>query len=224
MRKFKAFKSRIEAGLELAMRFESEYRNRPDVVVLFVSQNSVPIAHEVARGLHAPTMDVFLSKDIPVPGTRGARVGIVTTGGLRMIRTGFAARLGISTAWADSSAHQELALLERDEGYFRGQRPATDLHRKRVIIVDDGFSPTSLLLDSIRAIRQAKASKVILAIPIVTPVHRAELNTAVDRIVGVQEAPKEEVELAWYGPFQEVNREQVRLHLLLWKPEERIAA
>lgn len=223
VKRFKGFTSRIDAGRELAMAFGSEYYNQPDLVVLFISQNSVPIAHEVARGMRASAMDVFLRRNIPIPHGNGATLGYATSGGGRALRKDVALNLGISEQWADSFAKREELAIQKDEDYFRGQRPQTSIKGKQIVVVDDGFTPTSLLQDALGALRELGASKVVLAVPIATAHLLHHLAGAADAIIRTHDQTGETT-LAWYGPFQQVNKEQVRLHLLLWKPEERRVA
>ena len=63
------FRDRPEAGRELA-ELLTEYRDRPDVIVLGLPRGGVPVAFEVARALHLP-LDVFLVRKLGLPGARG---------------------------------------------------------------------------------------------------------------------------------------------------------
>src|SRR5687768_18557032 len=60
------FRDRTDAGRYLARRLE-RYANRKDVLVLGLPRGGVPVAHEVARHLHAP-LDVFVVRKLGVPG------------------------------------------------------------------------------------------------------------------------------------------------------------
>ncbi len=82
---FNGFNSRGNVGRELSSLMGNEYRNREDLVVLFGSFNSAPIAHETARGLGASAMDIFQIRDIRIPGCRGS-VGVISIGGARCSR------------------------------------------------------------------------------------------------------------------------------------------
>jgi putative phosphoribosyl transferase len=223
-REFKGFKSRIDAGRQLAGHFSTIFRNRRDVDVLFVSPNSVPIAFEVARGIQAACLDVFLVRDIQVPGSAGLSIGYVTSGDFRRIENMVARHLGISEGMADSSADWEISRLKTEERYLRGQRQRIPLTGRTAIIIDDGFSPSSTLLKAVTAVRSLGASKVVLGIPVLLSSRLNSLRTKVDLIVSVNPERQKITEHAWYGTFGEIKNDQVRLHLLPWRDDQRLAA
>jgi putative phosphoribosyl transferase len=60
------FADRTAAGRELGTAL-SDYRGRPDVLVLALPRGGVPVAFEVARALDVP-LDVFIVRKLGVPG------------------------------------------------------------------------------------------------------------------------------------------------------------
>jgi len=59
------FANRAEAGRSLAWRLE-QYANRNDVIVLAIPRGGVPVAFEVAEGLHAPLDLSLRSSEVEV--------------------------------------------------------------------------------------------------------------------------------------------------------------
>src|SRR3979490_2218931 len=86
-------RDRREARLLLATKLTA-YANRPDVVVLALPRGGVPVAHEVARALGAP-LDVFVVRELGVPGHEELAMGAVATGSVRVLNDEFVKRLGI---------------------------------------------------------------------------------------------------------------------------------
>jgi predicted phosphoribosyltransferase len=68
----RGFCDRTQAGRRLAGKL-SAYTKRPDVVVLALPRDGVPVAIEVARALNAP-LDVFVVRKPDAIGTGGVRV------------------------------------------------------------------------------------------------------------------------------------------------------
>jgi putative phosphoribosyl transferase len=220
-----AFKSRLEAGAHLGSLVDRSYRNRNDTVVIFVSQNAVPIAHEFARSIQASAMEMYLLRKAFVKGSPDVVLGTVGSGGINWLKEDVASRLGISPGMAKSILQWEEAHLKRLANYYRSGGPDMNLKQKAVLLVDDGFTPGATLLDANLAFRQLGASSVILAVPILAPGYADEFAEKFDGIVWAREEKKRDGdEDGWYGPFQEINQEQVRLYLSLWNENCRKAA
>src|ERR1044072_5577455 len=77
------YRDRLDAGKQLAARL-SDYANRDDVLVLALPRGGVPVAHEVAKALHAP-LDIFLVRKLGVPGHEELAMGAIATGGVRVL-------------------------------------------------------------------------------------------------------------------------------------------
>jgi len=52
--------------------------------VLALPRGGVPVAFEVARGLHAP-LDIFLVRKLGLPGHEELAIGAIATGGVRVV-------------------------------------------------------------------------------------------------------------------------------------------
>src|SRR2546430_2038276 len=87
------FRDRRDSGRQLAATL-SAYANRRDLLVLALPRGGVPVADEVARALGAPH-DVFVVRELGVPGYEELAMDAVATGGVRVLNDGVVKQLGI---------------------------------------------------------------------------------------------------------------------------------
>jgi putative phosphoribosyl transferase len=215
----KVFRDRAEAGRVLAQRL-SAYADRPDSMVLALPRGGVPVAYEVARALHAP-LDVFLVRKLGVPGHEELAMGAVATGGVRVLNTQVVQALRIPGHVIDAVARLELEELHRRERLYRGDRPPPDVSGHTVIPVDDGLATGATMLAAVRALREQRPARIVVAVPIASPDTCELLREEVDDVVcAVTPEPFYAVGL-WYEHFEQVSDEEVRE--LLGRSAERAA-
>jgi predicted phosphoribosyltransferase len=215
------FRNRTEAGRALAERLAA-YAGRPDVIVLALPRGGVPVAHEVARALHAP-LDVFLVRKLGVPGHEELAMGAVATGGVRVLNEQVVRALRIPEAAIDAVARREEQELARRERLYRGDRPPPDVRGKTVILVDDGLATGATMLAAVRALRQQQPARVVVAVPIASR-DTCELlrEEAEDVVCAVTPEPFYAVGL-WYEDFSQTTDAEVR-DLLRRAAQDRDAA
>src|SRR5438477_8461479 len=132
------FANRREAGVELASRLR-HYASRDDVVVLALPRGGVPVAFEVAEALDAP-LDTFLVRKLGLPGRPELAMGAIASGGVRVLNDDVVRWYGIPEAAIESVAREEAQELQRRERAYREGRPAPELGKHIVILVDDGLA------------------------------------------------------------------------------------
>src|SRR5437764_11937162 len=132
------FLDRYDAGRHLASAL-STYADRSDLLILALPRGGVPVAYEVARALHAP-LDVFLVRKLGVPGQEELAMGAIASGGVRVLNEEVVRLLQIPDEVIDSVAESEWRELERRERAYRDDRPLPEMHRRTVILIDDGLA------------------------------------------------------------------------------------
>jgi len=142
------FRNRREAGRKLAAKLMA-YAHRTDVLVLALPRGGVPVAYEVAQGLHAP-LDVFLVRKLGVPGYPELAMGALASGGVRVLNEDVVRNLGIDEEMINAVITQEQAELERRERAYRGDRPPLEVRDQIVILVDDGLAPAQACAPPLR--------------------------------------------------------------------------
>jgi putative phosphoribosyl transferase len=202
------FHDRSEAGRLLAEKL-AQYADRPDVLVLALPRGGVPVGYEVARALHVP-MDVFIVRKLGVPGHEEFAMGAVATGGVRVLNDQVVSALGIPGYVIDAVAKWEQQELERRERLYRGNRPTPDVRGKTVILVDDGLATGSTMLAAVRALRQQRPGRIVVAAPVAASDTCELLKEEVDEVVcAVTPEPFYAVGL-WYRDFSQTSDEEVR--------------
>jgi len=175
------FRDRTEAGQLLAERLR-EYEKRPAVIVLALPRGGVPVGYEIAATLQLP-LDVFVVRKLGVPGQRELAMGAIASGGVRILNEDVLRAMPFAaTAVAEITA-QETREVERRERDYRDGRPAPELERRIVILVDDGLATGATMLAAIAALRQKDPAKIVVAVPVCPPETLREIERAADETV-----------------------------------------
>ena len=135
------FHDRRHAGRVLAQAL-GVYANRSDVTVLALPRGGVPVGFEVACALAAP-LDVFIVRKLGVPWYEEYAMGVLASGGVRVLNEAMIRQLGIGDSTVEEVTRAEQQELERRERLYRGTRPPPDVRGRRVILVDDGLATGS---------------------------------------------------------------------------------
>src|SRR5690625_880938 len=160
----RTFRDRRDAGRMLAEQL-SDYRGVDGLLVLGLARGGVPVAWEVAAALRAP-LDVFLVRKLGVPQWPELAMGALASGGLVVVNDQVVADLGVSSKALQSVVDNETAELRRREQAYRGDRPATELHGRVVILVDDGIATGASVLAAVRAVQSAEPGATVVAVPV----------------------------------------------------------
>src|SRR5437879_2470340 len=126
------FQDRVDAGRKLAAKL-SDYKGRPDLLILALPRGGVPVAFEVAVALNAP-LDIFLVRKLGAPGQEELAMGAIATGGVRVLNEDVVNYLRVPEAVIDMVTARELQELKRREEAYRGSKPPLDVSGKTVII------------------------------------------------------------------------------------------
>ena len=202
------FKDRVEAGRRLAEKLK-KYAGRHDVIVLGIPRGGVPVAFEVAKALQAP-LDIFLSRKLGVPWQEELAFGALTSGGIRVLDWDLIGNLGLPEEEIERITKTVKAELERREHVYRGARPPLQLEGKTALLVDDGIATGSSMRAAIKALKEMKPARVVVAVP-VAPLHEYEtLPSEVDEMICVY-APEFFYAIGqFYEDFSQTTDEEVK--------------
>ena len=200
------FANRAEAG-GLAWRLQ-KYANRNDVVVLGIPRGGVPVAFELAEALYAP-LDVFLLRKLGVPGQEELAFGAIASGGVRVLNRQVLRTLSISSREIASITARAQHELQRREAAYRGDQPPLPVAGKTVILVDDGVATGASLIAGIRALRQLRPAKIVVAVPVAPAPVSKRLAYEVDEMVCVATPEPFGAIGQFYDDFSQVDDEQV---------------
>lgn len=202
------FANRTEAGQQLALRLR-KYANRDDVIVLGAPRGGVPVAFEVATQLRVP-LDVLVLRKLGVPGREEFAFGAIASGGVRIVERDTVEGLGITGLDIERVTRAERQELERRERAYRGGRPPLDVNGLIVILVDDGIATGSSMRAAIRALRQMKPSRIVIAVPVAPASTCNRLQFEADELVCL-EMPEPFYGVGqFYDDFSQVSDEEVK--------------
>jgi putative phosphoribosyl transferase len=176
------FADRKTAGRQLSQRLQ--YLRHEEPVVLALPRGGVPVGFEIAEGLDAP-LNIVLVRKIGVPWQPELALGAVVDGADPhvVINDSLAAELAIDESYIKSETARQLEEIERRRKLYLGDRPPVPLAGRTVIVVDDGIATGSTVRTALRAIRNAGAGKIVLAVPVAPRDALDELRGEVDEII-----------------------------------------
>ncbi|HEY3393086.1 MAG TPA: phosphoribosyltransferase [Lacipirellulaceae bacterium] len=202
------FRDRSHAGQLLAEKL-SKYANRPDAIVLALPRGGVPVGYEVARDLNIP-LDVFIVRKLGVPGYEELAMGAVATGGVRVLNEQVVHNLNIPESVINAVADWETEEIRRREERYRGDEPPPDVRARTVILVDDGLATGATMLAALKALRQQRPARIVVAVPTAAPETCEQMKAEADEAVcAITPEPFYAVGL-WYENFSQTTDEEVR--------------
>jgi predicted phosphoribosyltransferase len=195
------FLNRREAGKQLAERIAPRFR-ATDPVVLGLPPGGVPVAYEIARALGAP-LNPFLVRPVRVSRRRDLTVGVVSSGGTRVLDWEALHRAGLSPAEAALAARlRGTDLTRREHDYLGGTRPIS-VQDRTVLLVNDGMRTGANMHAAILALRQKQPARVLVAVPVAPARAIEKIRQLADAVVCLwTPSPLESVELCYeyYAP------------------------
>ncbi len=176
------FHDRAEAGSRLAARLLSFKDQHP--IVLALPRGGVPIGFEVARALQAP-LDLVLVRKIGAPGHEELAIGAIVDGAHPELVTdpGLIAELGVTSRYLEQAKAAALREIERRRQAWLGARQPVDVAGRTAIGVDDGIATGATMKAALRATRQRKPARLVLAVPVAPPDSIEELRPEADEVV-----------------------------------------
>lgn len=212
--------NRTEAGRLLAAEIK-HYEGHPGLVVVGLPRGGVPVAFEVACALRAP-LDVLVVRKLGLPGEKELAIGAIATGGVRVLDEALIRSFGIPRRLIEEITAEERLILDRRERLYRAGRPPLDLLHRTVIVVDDGVAMGATMRAAVKAVRQQKPDRVIVAAPVVSIPARKLLLTEADEVFCLATPEPFYAVGAWYEDFSQVSDEEVR-RLLASSARQKVA-
>ncbi len=160
-KRVRVFRDRASAGKVLAGMLE-EYRGS-DALVMGIPAGGMAVAVEIARELHL-ALDIAVVSKITLPWNSEAGYGAVAFDGTVKLNEALLSRLNLSEQEIQTGIEKTQQKVSRRVTMFRGDRPLPDF-KHPIILVDDGLASGFTLRVAIKALREAGAKKIILAVP-----------------------------------------------------------
>ncbi|MEN9410154.1 MAG: hypothetical protein RL216_2128 [Pseudomonadota bacterium] len=138
-----------------------------DWVILGLARGGIPIAARIAQAVGA-ALEVLIVRKVGVPGNPELALAAVTgPGPERMVVNETVRRLHhLTPDEVNLLSGPAVAEVNRRRMRWFGGASELDLHRRRVLIVDDGMATGTTMLAAIRVVRHLGAAQIGVAVPV----------------------------------------------------------
>jgi predicted phosphoribosyltransferase len=203
------FANRREAGRLLAeplIKFRSDHP-----LILALPRGGVPVAYEVAKKLDAD-LDLLLVRKLGAPHHPEFAIGAVIDGNdpQILINRDVVDQLAVPSGYLHNEAQRQLQEIERRREQYLGGRKPIAITGRTVIVVDDGIATGSTVRAALRAIRQKKPAKLVLAVPVGAPDSVLSLQRECDELICLVTPDPFYAVGAHYEDFAQTTDEEVQ--------------
>lgn len=176
------FEDRRDAGHRLAQALR-KYRSH-DAVVLALPPGGVPVAHEVAKALHAP-LDLLFVRRFGAPDHPDLYLGAVVDGPKPqlVVNDELLRALAPPPEFLAGEQQRHRSAIEQQRMLYLNGRPPLALRGRTVIIVDDGVTTGIGVRSALKAIDRSGPEWLVLAIPLAPPPVLLDLQSVADEVV-----------------------------------------
>ncbi len=205
------YENREQAGRLLAARLMQHFGK--DVLVIALPRGGLPVGREVADALEAP-LDILVAKKIGAPGNPEFAIGAVTARGNRVLNDEAIIALGVGPHYIMDKTREQGQAATRREAFLRANRPAERVAGRTVILVDDGVATGMTMRAALLDLRDQKAERVIIAVPVAAPDTLRALRRLADEVVALASPEPFHAIGQFYRDFSQVSDEEARTILV----------
>ena len=206
---------RAAAGARLGDRLAAAGLTGP--MVLGLARGGVEVAAPVAAALSAQ-LDVLVVRKIGRPGQPELGLGAVTEAGQVVWDDLGLAAAGLLPAYLADVVEAERAECGRRVSAYRDGQPATAVHGRTVVLVDDGIATGVTARAAVRNVRAGGADRIVMAAPVVAAATVAGLAAEGCEVVALLTAHRFGAVSRFYDRFDQTSDATV-LSLLRARPE-----
>ena len=198
-------KNRSDAGKKLAVKLQ-QYKNS-NAMVLALPRGGVVVGHEVARLLGLP-LDIVVIRKVGHP--QNPEYAICATDEKGIFLCNEAETKLVNQDWLNEEIERQRKEAERRIRVYRGEKEPFQIKNKVAIIIDDGIATGLTMRLAIKAVREQKPNRIIVAVPVAPPGIVHELKREVDEII-MLEPPEDFMGAvgAHYQEFEQVEDDTV---------------
>lgn len=194
------FQNRKHAAFLLGERL-SEY-NGSDAIVIAVPGGGIHMGAYLAQLLNLP-LDVIPCKKIKHPADHHKTIGAVTSDSV-VIRDP-------ENVLPQDYVYHQIQLLQHlvrvQNARYDHERSKVSVQNRTVILVDDMLKTGDTMLACLKSIKKLSPSKVVVAVPNVTPEATRNIASLIDAIIYLTIEPNAFANL--YAEFPEIEEEEV---------------
>jgi predicted phosphoribosyltransferase len=204
------FRDRLAAGEQLGARLAE--RDLGIGVVLGIPRGGLPVARPVADALAYP-LDVVVASKIGAPHNAELALGAAAADGSAWYNDALIDRLGVETAYLDQEREHEADAAREKERRYRGAAGGPDLDGETVAVVDDGLATGATALACLRQVREARAERVVFAVPVGSSNAIARVEREADEVICIEVPERFSAVGQFYRSFEQVSDEKALEYL-----------
>lgn len=203
------FEDRTDAGERLAAVL-TQFRERPDAIVLGLARGGIPVAAAAAKALYLPLGAVLVRK-LGIPGHDETAYGALAWSRGRIVRLrnrplmGRVLEHGVRPEWLEEVEQRERAELLRRVKTYPGIN--NDLEGRTVLLIDDGLATGATMRAAAEAVRAAGASQVVAAAPVGSVEAEAAVAAVCDAVLCLHLPGKFRAVGSFYSHFEQLTDE-----------------
>lgn len=201
------FHDRHEAGHLLAQRL-TQYKEQGNTSVLGLARGGVVIAFEIAKELSLP-LHVIVPRKIGAPGNPELAIGAIMDESEGVFNDSIIRLLGISQNYIAQEIRKEKAIAQQRLAVYHPYSPPFDAKGQTVILADDGIATGATMLAAIKAMRQAHAQSIIVAVPVAATDSLQLIQEAADEVICLHDREDFIGVGLYYEDFRQVNDSEV---------------
>jgi putative phosphoribosyl transferase len=175
------YSDRHEGGRVLAHALR-HLTGTADVVVLGLPRGGVPVGWEVAHAIGAP-LDVFVVSTMMLPDHPDVSLGVVASGGIRVVERDLVGWFGLSPQTVDAITRLADTDLARHERLYRERGRPLHISNRVVVLVSDAITSGGTLRAAVMAVRALRPRRVIVAAPVGTASACQALGEWADEVI-----------------------------------------
>jgi predicted phosphoribosyltransferase len=200
------FADRAHAGRVLAGRLGDLGLRSP--AVLGLPRGGIPVASAVAARLGVP-FDAFVARKVGAPGQEELGIGAVAEGLCEPVMSGTPEALRLAPADLEALVRRTRDEVSRRVDLYRAGRDLPGLQGADVVLVDDGLATGVTAEAALRALRERRPGRLVLAVPVGARQSVARLAGVADDVVCVREPALFIAVGEWYEDFSQTTDEEV---------------
>jgi len=129
---------------------------------------------------------------------------------VRVLNQDVVRQLGIPQQTIDAVSVREEFEIRRREELYRAGRPPHDMRGKTVILVDDGLATGATMRAAVLALREMKAARIVVAVPVGAPDTCFEFENEADEVICARTPEPFYAVGLWYEDFPQNTDDEIR--------------
>jgi len=209
------FENRYDAGNQLAAELAG-FKGQ-SAVVLAIPNGGVPIGLQVALALEVE-LDLVITRKIPLPLNPEAGFGAVADDGTVILNDEVVARVGLSQHQINYQVNMVRTEIRQRNLSYRQDKPPNVISDRTVILTDDGLASGFTMLATVASVRQRRAGKIVVAVPVASAAALERVEAVADRVVTLAKGTMPKFAVAdFYRYWYDVGDSEVIQCLKEWR-------